>query len=39
MKSWSCMIPAIRRVEELDTDDDDFPQYQIEMIRKLIGEL
>ena len=31
-------LKLIRRLEELETDDDQFPQYQIEAIRELIGE-
>lgn len=32
-------LKLIRRLEELETDDDMFPQYQIEAIRELIGEI
>ena len=31
-------MKLIHRLEELETDDDIFPQYQIETIRDLIGE-
>ncbi|MBR4474942.1 MAG: hypothetical protein IKS55_15070 [Oscillospiraceae bacterium] len=31
-------MKLIHRLEELETDDDTFPQYQIETIRDLIGE-
>ena len=32
-------LKLIHRLEELETDDDQFPQYQIEAIRELIGEI
>ena len=31
-------LKLIRRLEELETDDDMFPQYQIETIQDLIGD-
>ncbi len=31
-------LRLIHRLEELETDDDDFLQYQVEMIRNLIGD-
>lgn len=31
-------MKMIRRLEKLETDDDNFPEYQIAMIRELIGE-
>lgn len=31
-------MKLIRRLEEVETDDDMFPQYQIETIQDLIGD-